>query len=183
MNNSLAGILSGFINKMFTMEEHKYLPPKFSYALKDMAKYYDIFEKAGNLSNLSKTSSNMSFRSVSLMNEVNENMSTPKNKVDLKPIKESLTKKSLSRNRYRPSSIKETSQMMRKRIKRNGSNSLPPLHNSTSRSRASSKSTKKKSLRFKSRGNGSSIRKVKARMLKNAVSVVDFVLLKAIKIA
>jgi hypothetical protein len=48
---------------MFTMEEYKYLPPKFSYALKDLAKYFDVFEQTGRLSSISRQSSEQSLKS------------------------------------------------------------------------------------------------------------------------
>ena len=41
-------------NKLFIMEGSKYLPPKFSYALKDLAKHYDIFEQKFSMSNFSQ---------------------------------------------------------------------------------------------------------------------------------
>jgi len=47
-------------NKLFSMEETKYLPPKFSYACKDMAHYYGVFEKKMPMSNFSTTSSEKS---------------------------------------------------------------------------------------------------------------------------
>jgi hypothetical protein len=43
------------------MEDMKYLPPKFSYSLKDLAEYYGVFEKFDKTT-LSATSSNLSFR-------------------------------------------------------------------------------------------------------------------------
>ena len=51
---------------MFSMEQLKYLPPKFSYALKDIAEFMGIFEvtedqikqKRGDVS---ETSSNLSY--------------------------------------------------------------------------------------------------------------------------
>ena len=148
---------------MFSKEQHKYLAPKFSYAMKDMAQYFDVFEWQANLSTLSKTSSNMSFRSTSLIEGLNESAGTPRNKIDLHPVKESLMKKDVSRNRYRHTSVKNTSY---RRTKRHGSSSLPPVKSSRSRS-----GSKKKKLKFKGgRGKGSTLKRVKARVLKHAVS-------------
>ena len=31
--------------KLFNMEKYKYLPPKFSYSCKDLAEFYNVFEK------------------------------------------------------------------------------------------------------------------------------------------
>ena len=128
---------------MYSMEDHKYLPPKFSYAMKDMAKHYDVFEKMTKLSNLSKTSSNMSFRSASYMNENHEEKDNSNDKSSLRPIKESMRNKSNSRNKYRNNTFKHSNRMLRKRIKRNGSSSLPPANTkSSSRSRSRSRSSK-----------------------------------------
>lgn len=53
---------------MFSMEKVKYLPPKYSYALKDLAEYLGIFEisedqikKRGGVGEFSDTSSNISY--------------------------------------------------------------------------------------------------------------------------
>ena len=47
-------------NKMFVMEEYKYLPPKYSYALKDLAVDLGVYEKADTRSIASANSSNIS---------------------------------------------------------------------------------------------------------------------------
>lgn len=51
-------------NKLFIMEETKYLPPKFSYACKDIAKYFDVFERKFSMTALSVASSENSFVSI-----------------------------------------------------------------------------------------------------------------------
>ena len=55
-------------NKMFTMEENKYLPPKYSYALKDLADDFGCFEKADVTSMISGVSTNLSMVSGSALN-------------------------------------------------------------------------------------------------------------------
>ena len=49
------------------MEETKYLPPKYSYAWKDLAKFYDIFEKQVPMSAFSMTSSDKSIVSIFIL--------------------------------------------------------------------------------------------------------------------
>jgi hypothetical protein len=159
---SSQGILLNFTNKMYIMEKNKQLPPKFSFALKDMAKHFDIFGKTDGFSNLSNTSSNMSFQSF-ILPEGKDSVPTPKGNVDLMPIHESM-----ARRTTRHPSIKSTHGITKRKLHRNGSNSLPFINSkSSSRSHSSSKSKK-----YKFRGNGrqSVIRKVKARVMKNAVS-------------
>lgn len=51
---------------MFSMEQFKYLPPKYSYALKDLAEYLGIFEITEDQikqrrGDMSETSSNISY--------------------------------------------------------------------------------------------------------------------------
>ena len=38
-------VLTKLYSKLFQLEDQKYLEPKFSYALKDLAEDYDIYEK------------------------------------------------------------------------------------------------------------------------------------------
>jgi hypothetical protein len=44
------------------MEDQKHLPPKFSYAVKDLAEYFGVYEKVDSNA-LSSISSNLSFQS------------------------------------------------------------------------------------------------------------------------
>lgn len=46
------------------MEDNKFLPPKFSFACKDLATLYNVSEQSTAKSTLSKTSSNISLVSV-----------------------------------------------------------------------------------------------------------------------
>lgn len=55
-------------NRLFTQEEFKYLPPKFSYALKDLASDFGIFERADVSSVISSGSTNMSMTTTSGFN-------------------------------------------------------------------------------------------------------------------
>lgn len=55
-------------NRLFTQEEFKYLPPKFSYALKDLACDLGIFERADVSSVISSGSTNMSMTTTSGFN-------------------------------------------------------------------------------------------------------------------
>jgi hypothetical protein len=161
-------ILLNFISKMYIMENNKQLPPKFSYATKDMAQYFDVFEKTDRLSNLSMTSSNMSFKSI-VLHDAKDNINTSKNQADLMPIQESMLKRNMSRSNYRNSSVLKANSFSKKRVKRQGSSSLPHVNSkSSSRSRSSSKGKKYKYQGF---GRQSTIRKIKARVLKNAVRV------------
>ncbi len=58
-----------FYQKLFTMDESKYLPPKFSYALKDLASYYGVFEKyTKRPQSTSSASSSLSFKQFQLNN-------------------------------------------------------------------------------------------------------------------
>jgi hypothetical protein len=51
------------------MEENKYLPPKYSYALRDLATDYGVFEKLDNQSVISGASStNISIKTMSAFN-------------------------------------------------------------------------------------------------------------------
>ena len=59
-------VLTKLYARMFTMEKVKYLPPKFSYALKDLADFLGIFEITDEMissrkSEVSDTSSNLSY--------------------------------------------------------------------------------------------------------------------------
>ena len=55
-------------NRLFTQEEFKYLPPKFSYALKDLALDLGVFERADVSSIVSGVSTNMSMTTTSGFN-------------------------------------------------------------------------------------------------------------------
>lgn len=60
-------VLTKLYARMFTMEKVKYLPPKFSYAMKDLAEFLGIFEitedqiKGRSDGGFSDTSSNLSY--------------------------------------------------------------------------------------------------------------------------
>lgn len=54
-------------NRMFTMEEYKYLPPKYSFALKDLAIDFGVFERA-DVSSMVSGSTNMSVTNTSGFN-------------------------------------------------------------------------------------------------------------------
>ena len=78
---------------MFTMEDNKYLPPKYSYALKDLAADYDCFERADVTSMISGVSTNLSMASGSVglnaVGPLNENVFKEKEiTFPLSPIKE-----------------------------------------------------------------------------------------------
>ena len=55
-------------NRLFTQEEFKYLPPKFSYALKDLASDLGVFERADVSSMISGGSTSMSMTTTSGFN-------------------------------------------------------------------------------------------------------------------
>ena len=52
---------------MYVMEEFKYLPPKFSYSMKDLAMDYGIFER-GDVSSVLSGSTNLSMTTTSGFN-------------------------------------------------------------------------------------------------------------------
>ncbi len=55
--------------RLFREEEFKYLPPKFSYALKDLASDLGVFERAGDVSSImSGGSTNLSMTTTSGFN-------------------------------------------------------------------------------------------------------------------
>jgi hypothetical protein len=58
-------VLTKLYARLFSMEEMKYLPPKFSYAMKDLTQFLGIFEVSEEMlkkkrGNLSETSSHLS---------------------------------------------------------------------------------------------------------------------------
>ena len=59
-------VLTKLYARMYSLEQHKYLPPKFSFALKDLADFLGIFEVSeedlkAQRANISETSSNLSY--------------------------------------------------------------------------------------------------------------------------
>lgn len=60
-------IFSKLYNRLFVMEEFKYLPPKYSYAMKDLASDFGVFEKA-DVSSVISGSTNMSMTTASGFN-------------------------------------------------------------------------------------------------------------------
>jgi hypothetical protein len=60
-------VLTKLYARLYTMEQIKYLPPKYSFAMKDLAEYLGIFEitedqiKQRGGSDYSETSSNVSY--------------------------------------------------------------------------------------------------------------------------
>jgi hypothetical protein len=52
-------VFTKLYNRLFTMEDQKYLPPKYSYALKELASDYGIYERA-DVSSLISGSTNVS---------------------------------------------------------------------------------------------------------------------------
>lgn len=67
-------------NRLFTQEEFKYLPPKFSYALKDLATDLGVFERTDVSSIVSGVSTNMSMTTTSGFNlNFRDDPSNPQN--------------------------------------------------------------------------------------------------------
>ena len=59
-------VLTKLYARLYSFEEHKYMPPKYSFALKDLAVFLGIFEVSeedlkAQRKNLSETSSNLSY--------------------------------------------------------------------------------------------------------------------------
>lgn len=68
-------MLTKLYARLYSSEEHKYLPPKYSFALKDLAVFLGIFEVSeddlmAQRKNLSETSSNLSYVTSSGFNPV-----------------------------------------------------------------------------------------------------------------
>ena len=61
-------IFSKLYNRMYIMEDYKYLPPKYSYALKDLASDLGIFEKA-DVQSMVSGSTNLSITTASGFNQ------------------------------------------------------------------------------------------------------------------
>ena len=55
-------------NRLFMQEDYKYLPPKFSYALKDLASDLGVFERADVASIISSGSTSLSMTTTSGFN-------------------------------------------------------------------------------------------------------------------
>lgn len=60
-------LFSKLYNRLFVMEEFKYLPPKYSYAMKDLASDFGVFERA-DVSSVISGSTNMSMTTASGFN-------------------------------------------------------------------------------------------------------------------
>lgn len=89
--------------KMYKMEEYKFLPPKYSFACKDLATLYNVNELSTAKSTMSKTSSNLSIVSVPGMKD---NPVSPKSNIELQTIKEAKTMRKNNGNSIRPNSIR-----------------------------------------------------------------------------
>merc|ERR1711934_263194 len=68
-------VLTKLYARLYSSEEHKHMPPKFSYALKDLAVFLGIFEVSeddlkNQRMNQSETSSNKSYMTSSGFNPV-----------------------------------------------------------------------------------------------------------------
>ena len=80
-------IFSKLYNRLFTMEDYKYLPPKFSCALKDLALDFGVFERSDAMSMVSG-GSNYSMTTASGFNgSIKEHSMRD---VPLSPIKETM---------------------------------------------------------------------------------------------
>jgi len=60
-------IFSKLYNRLFVMEEFKYLPPKYSYAMKDLASDFGVFERA-DVASMISGSTNLSMTTASGFN-------------------------------------------------------------------------------------------------------------------
>lgn len=140
------------------MEEYKYLPPKFSYALKELARFFEVFEQTGPLSSMSKNSSEHSFQS----NRKHEG-STHRSSNSLRTIKEALGKNKQPMGRFK--AVKVTTARRRRRSSK-GLISLGgrSLSNSRSRSRSKSKS-KSKYPRHKTTTKQPRYRRIRSKVL------------------
>ena len=83
------------------MEEYKYLPPKYSYSLKDLASDYGVFERM-DVASVISASTNMSMTTASGFN-VGFNSDLPLREKEisfpLSPIKEQRSKDNLHSNK------------------------------------------------------------------------------------
>ena len=60
-------LFSKLYNRLFVMEEFKYLPPKYSYSMKDLATDFGVFERM-DVSSVISGSTNMSMTTASGFN-------------------------------------------------------------------------------------------------------------------
>ena len=75
-------VLTKLYARLYTMEQVKYLPPKYSFAMKDLAEYLGIFEitedqirqRGGGSSDYSETSSNLSYMTQSAFKPKNSHL-------------------------------------------------------------------------------------------------------------
>ena len=75
-------------NRMYTMEEFKYLPPKYSYALKDLAIDFGVFERF-DVASMVSGSTNMSMTTNSGFNMYfNDSLKEKEVSFPLSPIME-----------------------------------------------------------------------------------------------
>jgi len=88
-------VLTKLYSRMFTMEQYKYLPPKYSYAMKDLAEYLGIFEitedqirKRGGGGDMSDTSSNISYVTQSAFKPKNSQLDVIREHITLKEEEE-----------------------------------------------------------------------------------------------
>ena len=106
MIKNLAWIFRRYTNKLFTIEDSEQITPKFSYAVKDLAKYFEVYEQKIPLSIMSDNSSEKSAKTITGSKELRDS-SVLKLSNSLKTIKESLGKKNISKPKYKhQSSIK-----------------------------------------------------------------------------
>jgi predicted mannosyl-3-phosphoglycerate phosphatase (HAD superfamily) len=94
-------IFSKLYNRLFVMEEYKYLPPKYSYSLKDLASDFGVFERA-DVASMISGSTNMSMTTASGFNVGFNNESSIKEKeisYPLSPIREQRSRETMIRQK------------------------------------------------------------------------------------
>ena len=112
-------ILNKLYLKLFKMEENKFLPPKYSFACKDLAQCYNVNELSTTKSSLSKTSSNLTLVSVPGMKEAQINANSNN---ELHTIKEASSPRRKSGHALLPRSI---------RSNQNSKSSMSAIHHSS----------------------------------------------------
>ena len=89
--------------KLFKMEESKFLPPKYSFACKDLARFYNIYELSTSKSSLSKASSDITLVSVPGIKDKQKNANSNN---ELHTIKETNSPRKNSGGSMLPNSIR-----------------------------------------------------------------------------
>ena len=104
---------------LFKMEDNKFLPPKYSFAWKDLASHYKLNEISTAKSTLSKSSSDITLISIS---GIKDKLANSNSYNELQPIEETGGSKKKNSLSLLPNSIK---------FSYNSKTSMSAIHNSS----------------------------------------------------